>query len=134
MIATLGMLAKCIAIMPIYKSFLTDIRFLVFDDADKLFNSPFKQELDIVQKRNSSIDIYTQTLLFSTSINSSMKKFQKIMLQNAYFYKAYFSLQITNYIVERYIFLSRESKKTYLYCLLKKMENDANSLRANFVY
>lgn len=96
-------------------------QFLVLDEADRVLESNYKEELSVVFR---CLPKNRQTLLFSATMTSDLEALRELSLDKAYFYEAYEGLETVKSLKEQYIFVPENVKEVYLlHILSKKMED-----------
>jgi ATP-dependent RNA helicase DDX49/DBP8 len=117
-IATPGRLADHISSTDI--STLKKIKFLVLDEADRLLEKTFSEDLEVIF---NALPKQRQTLLFSATLTSAMKEIQKLATKKPYFYEAPPEVAIVEELDERYVVMPNKVKECYLVYFLQRFHN-----------
>uniref|UniRef100_A0A7S3QYI1 RNA helicase n=1 Tax=Dunaliella tertiolecta TaxID=3047 RepID=A0A7S3QYI1_DUNTE len=119
-IATPGRLAGLLNAEPELKAGFTHTRFVVLDEADRLLDATFQNDLKTIfealppgEKR--------QTLLFSATMTQALIKLQQKALNDAYVYQAYEGLKTADRLKENYLFIPEKVKEVYLAHILGQL-------------
>ncbi|GLC70576.1 hypothetical protein PLESTF_001010400 [Pleodorina starrii] len=94
---------------------LARTRFLVLDEADRVLDSTFEDDLRGIL---SHLPEARQTLLFSATMTRSLIALQKASLEDAHVFQAYEGLRTADKLREEYLFLPSKVKEVYLHHLL----------------
>lgn len=104
---------------------LKKIKYLVFDEADRLLSASFAEEMERILK---ACNPYRQTLLYSATMNDDVKRLSQIALQKkidqTYVYDACKMFTVADNLRQYYIFMPQLTKDCYLYCILKHCEEN----------
>jgi len=110
------------------------IKFLVFDEADRLLTSNFALDVQCILKHLPPAD-QRQTLLYSATMNSHVKKLARIALKNEqrsesklFLYDACRLYDTADNLEQFYLFIPHVVKDCYLYSLLEWMQNDKDNV------
>ena len=95
-------IAKCFA----------NLRFLVLDEADRLLDPGFEDDLRIIMHNLPSNN--RQTLLFSATVTRSISALQEVNLQSTFHFEAYEGLQVVTHCEQNYCFVPAKMKDVYL--------------------
>ncbi|KAF9677053.1 hypothetical protein SADUNF_Sadunf08G0067600 [Salix dunnii] len=97
-----------------------DIRpFLVLDEADRVIDVGFQEELRVVFK---CLPKSRQTLLFSATMTSELQTLLELSANKAYFYEEYEGFKTVDTLNQQYIQMPKNVKEVYLVYILSKME------------
>ncbi|KXZ41148.1 hypothetical protein GPECTOR_722g879 [Gonium pectorale] len=94
---------------------LARCRFLVLDEADRVLDTTFEDDL---RRILSCLPAERQTLLFSATMTKSLIALQKASLSDAHVFQAYEGLRTAERLREEYVFLPSKVKEVYLHHLL----------------
>ena len=89
---------------------LENLQFLVLDEADKLLNMDFEEELDKIVKVSNR---ERQTFLFSATMTSRVAKLQRASLRNPHRVEVNSKYTTVSSLVQRYSFIPAKFKDTY---------------------
>lgn len=120
-IATPGRLADLVANDPDIALVFKSIKFLVLDEADRIIDVGFENELRTVLLRLPS---QRQTLLFSATNTPELQALHKLSGDKAFVFEAYQGLKTVEELQQRYIFTSLNVKDVYLSYLLSNLEEE----------
>ncbi|CAH2037388.1 unnamed protein product [Thlaspi arvense] len=95
-------------------------KFLVLDEADRVLDVGFQDELQAIFK---CLPKSRQTLLFSATMTSNLQTLLEHSSNKAYFYEAYEGLKTVDTLTQQYIFLDKDAKELYLVHILSQMED-----------
>lgn len=95
-------------------------QFLVLDEADRVLDVGFEEELRSVFQ---CLPKNRQTLLFSATMTSDLKTLLELSANKAYFYEAYEGFRTVDSLKQQYIFIPENVKDVYLLYVLSKMED-----------
>jgi ATP-dependent RNA helicase DDX49/DBP8 len=90
-------------------------RFLVLDEADRLLEPSFEEELGAALR---VLPAQRQTVLFSATMTRTLVTLQKALLRDAYLFKAYEGLETASRLRQQYLFVPAKVKEVYLAHLL----------------
>lgn len=96
-------------------------KFLVLDEADRVLDVGFEEELSVIFK---CLPKKRQTLLFSATKTSTLQSLHEISPNNTYFYEEYVGLSTVESLKQQYIFIPKNVKEVYLYHILSRMADD----------
>ena len=140
LVATPGRLLELVESNAVH---LTSIETLVLDEADKMLNLGFKEEVDRILKL---LPKKRQNLLFSATLNDDVNKIEQVLLHNPLVIKIASENENINLIDQLAYFVKEENKGPLLRYLIKerhlkqvliftsstyKADNVANKLRKN---
>lgn len=94
-------------------------KFLVLDEADRLIDVGFQEELRVVFK---CLPKSRQTLLFSATMTSELQTLLELSENKAYFYEEYEGFKTVDTLNQQYIQMPKNVKEVYLVYILSKME------------
>lgn len=94
-------------------------QFLVLDEADRVLDVGFEEELRVVFQ---CLPKNRQTLLFSATMTSDLQTLLELSSNKAYFYEAYEGFKTVESLKQQYIFVPKNVKDVYLLHILSKME------------
>jgi ATP-dependent RNA helicase DDX49/DBP8 len=95
------------------------VRFLVLDEADRLLEPSFADELRTILSALPPTG--RQTLLFSATMTKSLIELQSASLKDALVFKAYDGLKTADRLKEEYLFLPDKVKEVYLVHVLDRL-------------
>ncbi|KAI4388464.1 hypothetical protein MLD38_000786 [Melastoma candidum] len=93
-------------------------KFLVLDEADRVLDVGFQEELGVVFR---CLPKTRQTLLFSATMTSDLRMLLEISANKAYFYEAYEGFRTVDTLRQQYVFIPKTVKDVYLFHILSKM-------------
>eukprot|EP00250_Pteridium_aquilinum_P009362 c18621_g1_i1 orf=123-1583(+) len=128
-IATPGRIADHLRNDPGIESVFKSIKFLVLDEADRILDVGFEDELGTVLR---SLPSQRQTLLFSATMTPELKALHDLSGDKAYFYEAYQGLQTVESLQQQYIFMPLDVKDVYLFYVLSILED--KSIRSVIIF
>ncbi|KAH7373735.1 hypothetical protein KP509_17G072400 [Ceratopteris richardii] len=118
-IATPGRLAALLNDDPNIAAVFKNIKFFVLDEADRLLDVGFENELGTVL---ASLPSNRQTLLFSATMTPELKALHELSGDQAYYFEAYQGLQTVEKLQQQYIFMALDVKDVYLVYVLSTLE------------
>ncbi|XP_064609742.1 probable ATP-dependent RNA helicase DDX49 [Liolophura sinensis] len=106
---------------------LKRIRFLILDEADRLLEDDFGEQLETIFQR---LPKKRQTLLFSATITDTLKELQEVALNKPFFWQAEYTTATVEQLDQRYMLMSADVKDAYLLHLLDRYseENKTSSI------
>ncbi|KAF5834091.1 P-loop containing nucleoside triphosphate hydrolase protein [Dunaliella salina] len=107
---------------PELKAGFTHTRFVVLDEADRLLDATFQNDLKTIFEALPSGE-KRQTLLFSATMTQALIKLQQKALNDAYVYQAYEGLKTADRLKENYLFIPEKVKEVYLAHVLGQLAN-----------
>ncbi|KAI9562499.1 hypothetical protein GHT06_009937 [Daphnia sinensis] len=96
---------------------LKALKYLVMDEADRILNMDFEQEVDKILK---SIPRERRTLLFSATMTSKVQKLQRASLVNPVRVQISSKYQTVDKLLQYYVFIPLKMKDVYLVHLLNE--------------
>ncbi|KAG2501639.1 hypothetical protein HYH03_000143 [Edaphochlamys debaryana] len=114
-VATPGRLKGLMDSDPGLAAGLARTRFLVLDEADRVLDATFEDDLRGILSR---LPAERQTLLFSATMTQSLIALQRASLEGAHVFEAYQGLRTADRLTEEYVFLPSKVKEVYLHHLL----------------
>ncbi|XP_031397450.1 DEAD-box ATP-dependent RNA helicase 36 [Punica granatum] len=96
----------------------SNTKFLVLDEADRVLDVGFEEELRVVFQ---CLPKKRQTLLFSATMTSELQTLLELSQNKAYFYEAYEGFRTVDTLKQQYVFIPQNVKEVYLFHLLSKM-------------
>ncbi|KDP25071.1 hypothetical protein JCGZ_22606 [Jatropha curcas] len=118
-IATPGRLKVLLEENPDIPAVFSRTKFLVLDEADRVLDVGFEEELRVVFQ---CLPKNRQTLLFSATMTSNLESLLEVSANKAYFYEAYEGFKIVDTLKQKYVFIPKNVKDVYLVYILSKME------------
>jgi ATP-dependent RNA helicase DDX49/DBP8 len=119
-IATPGRVKVLIEENPDIPPVFSRTKFLVLDEADRVLDVGFEDELMVVFQ---CLPKNRQTLLFSATMTSDLQTLLEFSANKAYFYEAYEGFKTVDTLKQQYIFIPQNVKDVYLVHVLSKMED-----------
>ncbi|CAI9303220.1 unnamed protein product [Lactuca saligna] len=119
-IATPGRIKVLIEQNPDIPPVFSNTKFLVLDEADRVLDTGFEDELRVVF---NCLPKNRQTLLFSATMTSNLQSLLEVSANKAYFYEAYEGFQTVDTLKQQYIFIPKNVKDVYLLHILSRMED-----------
>lgn len=119
-IATPGRISVLIDQNPDIPAVFSKTKFLVLDEADRVLDVGFEEELRVVFK---CLPGNRQTLLFSATMTSNLQSLLEVSANKAYFYEAYEGFQTVDTLKQQYVFIPKNVKDVYLLHVLSRMED-----------
>uniref|UniRef100_A0A2N9GV99 RNA helicase 36 n=1 Tax=Fagus sylvatica TaxID=28930 RepID=A0A2N9GV99_FAGSY len=119
-IATPGRIKVLLEENPDIPAVFSKTRFLVLDEADRVLDVGFEEELRVIFQ---CLPRNRQTLLFSATMTSDLETLLELSANKAYFYKAYEGFKTVDTLKQQYIFIPKNVKDVYLMHVLSKMED-----------
>lgn len=104
-------------------------KFLVLDEADRVLDVGFEEELKVIFK---CLPKKRQTLLFSATKTSTLQTLNEISQNSTYFYEEYEGLSTVESLKQQYIFTPKNVKEVYLYHILSRMKE--NGIRSAIIF
>ncbi|XP_052178416.1 DEAD-box ATP-dependent RNA helicase 36 [Diospyros lotus] len=119
-IATPGRIKVLIEENPDIPAVFSKTKFLVLDEADRVLDVGFEEELRVVFQ---CLPRNRQTLLFSATMTSDLQTLLEVSANKAYFYEAYEGFRTVESLKQQYIFIPKNVRDVYLLHILSKMED-----------
>lgn len=94
---------------------LKKAKFLVLDEADRMLESTFADDLATVLK---ALPSKRQTLLFSATMSRSMEKLRALSMNDPFVYHAAAKYDTVEKLAQHYVFIPQKIKEVYLVYLL----------------
>ncbi|KAL4587334.1 hypothetical protein LXL04_000203 [Taraxacum kok-saghyz] len=119
-IATPGRIKVLIEQNPDIPPIVSNTKFLVLDEADRVLDTCFEDELRVVF---NCLPKKRQTLLFSATMTRNLQSLLEVSANKAYFYEAYQGFQTVDTLKQQYVFIPKNVKDVYLLHILSRMED-----------
>ncbi|MFS7940952.1 putative RNA helicase [Helianthus anomalus] len=119
-IATPGRIKVLIDQNPDIPAVFSNTKFLVLDEADRVLDVGFEDELRVVF---NCLPKNRQTLLFSATMTDNLQSLLEVSANKAYFYEAYEGFQTVDTLKQQYVFIPKSVKDVYLLHILSRMED-----------
>ncbi|KAF9588336.1 hypothetical protein IFM89_008766 [Coptis chinensis] len=119
-IATPGRIKVLIEQNPDIEAVFKRTKFLVLDEADRVLDVGFEEELRVIFK---CLPENRQTLLFSATMTENLQTLLELSANKAYFYQAYEGVRTVESLKQQYLFIPENLKDVYLLHILSKMED-----------
>ncbi|KAI8553200.1 hypothetical protein RHMOL_Rhmol06G0325700 [Rhododendron molle] len=129
-IATPGRIKVLIEQTPDISAVFSKTKFLVLDEADRVLDVGFEEELRVVFQ---CLPKNRQTLLFSATMTSDLQTLLELSANKAYFYEAYEGLKTVESLKQQYVLVPKKVKDVYLVHILSKMGDMGNRSAIIFV-
>lgn len=100
--------------------YLISFQFLVLDEADRLLDVGFEEELRAVFE---CLPKSRQTLLFSATMTSELRALNRPSANKAYKYEAYEGFRTVDTLKQQYVYKPKSVKDVYLVHILSKLED-----------
>ncbi|KAJ4970488.1 hypothetical protein NE237_003587 [Protea cynaroides] len=118
-IATPGRVKVLLEDNPDIPSVFSKTKFLVLDEADRLLDVGFQEELRAVFQ---CLPKDRQTLLFSATMTDNLQTLLELSANKAYFYEAYEGFKTVESLKQQYVLVPKNVKDVYLLYILSKMD------------
>ncbi|XP_042518867.1 DEAD-box ATP-dependent RNA helicase 36 [Macadamia integrifolia] len=118
-IATPGRVKVLLEDNPDIPSVFSKTKFLVLDEADRVLDVGFEEELRVVFQ---CMPKERQTLLFSATMTDNLKSLLELSANKAYFYEAYEGFKTVESLKQQYVLVPKNVKDVYLLYILSKMD------------
>lgn len=102
---------------------LKKIKFLVLDEADRLLEPSFEEDLETIFE---FLPAKRQTLLFSATLTDSLTRLQVLASNKPFFWKASAEVVTVETLDQRYVLMPAQVKDCYLVTLLDKLHDEEN--------
>ncbi len=110
---------------------LKSVKFMVFDEADKLLNSDFEKQIDEIL---SAMPRERTTFLFSATMTNKVQKLQRASLHDPVKIEVSTNkYQTASTLVQNYVFIPAKYKETYLVYLLKEYTGNSTIVFINTI-
>ncbi|PKU64837.1 DEAD-box ATP-dependent RNA helicase 36 [Dendrobium catenatum] len=119
-VATPGRIKTLLCDDPDIPAAFSRTKFLVLDEADRVLDVGFEEELRVILK---NLPKSRQTLLFSATMTSDLQTLLEISSNRSYFFEAYEGFKTVESLKQLYIFIPKNVKEVYLIHILSKMED-----------
>ncbi|XAR67257.1 RNA helicase [Bertholletia excelsa] len=119
-VATPGRIKVLIEENPDIPVVFSKTKFLVLDEADRVLDVGFEEELRVVFQ---CLPKNRQTLLFSATMTDNLQTLLELSANKAYFYEAYEGFKTVESLKQQYVFVPKNVKDVYLLHILSKMED-----------
>nr|GLL20648.1 DEAD-box ATP-dependent RNA helicase 36 [Ipomoea trifida] len=119
-IATPGRIKTLLQQNPDIPSIFSKTKFLVLDEADRVLDVGFEEELKVIFQ---CLPKNRQTLLFSATMTSELQTLLELSVNKAYFYEAYEGFKTVESLKQQYLLTPSNIKEVSLFCVLSKMED-----------
>ncbi|XP_058188303.1 DEAD-box ATP-dependent RNA helicase 36-like [Rhododendron vialii] len=119
-IATPGRIKVLIEQSPDIAAVFSKTKFLVLDEADRVLDVGFEEELRVVFQ---CLPKNRQTLLFSATMTSDLQTLLELPAHKAYIYEAYGGFKTVESLKQQYVLTPKKVKDVYLLHILSKMED-----------
>ncbi|XP_020525457.1 DEAD-box ATP-dependent RNA helicase 36 [Amborella trichopoda] len=128
-VATPGRIKVLLTANPELPAVFSKTRFLVLDEADRVLDVGFEEELKVIFQ---SLPKERQTLLFSATMTNELRVLHELSADRAYFYQAYEGLKTVESLKQQYVFIPVNVKDVYLTHILSTMED--NGIRSAIIF
>ncbi|CAO2829604.1 unnamed protein product [Amaranthus hypochondriacus] len=119
-ISTPGRIKVLIEDNPDIPSVFSKTKFLVLDEADRVLDVGFEEELRVIFK---CLPKNRQTLLFSATMTNDLTALHELSSKKAYFYGQYEGLKTPDSLKHQYLCVPKKVKDVYLLYILSRKEN-----------
>ncbi|KAI3893918.1 hypothetical protein MKX03_020101 [Papaver bracteatum] len=119
-IATPGRIKVLLEQNPDIPSVFSKTKFLVLDEADRVLDVGFEEELSAIFQY---LPKDRQTLLFSATMTENLRTLLEVSANKAYFYEQYEGFKTVESLKQQYVFIPKNVKDVYLLHILSKMED-----------
>lgn len=128
-IATPGRIKSLLEDYPDVPKVFSRAKFLVLDEADRLLDVGFEEELKAVFQ---CLPTERQTLLFSATMTGDLRALHDVSGDKAYFYEAYEGFKTVESLNQQYVFVPENVKDVYLMHIVSTMKD--NEIRSAIVF
>ncbi|KAG6605347.1 DEAD-box ATP-dependent RNA helicase 36 [Cucurbita argyrosperma subsp. argyrosperma] len=119
-IATPGRVKVLLEENPDIPAVFSKTKFLVLDEADRVLDVGFEEELKVIFK---CLPRNRQTLLFSATMTKDLETLLELSANKAYFYEAYEGFKTVDMLKQQYVFIPKNVKDVYLLHIMSKMKD-----------
>ncbi|RZC65157.1 hypothetical protein C5167_008847, partial [Papaver somniferum] len=119
-IATPGRIKVLLEQNPDIPSVFSKTKFLVLDEADRVLDVGFEEELSAIFQY---LPKDRQTLLFSATMTENLQTLLEVSANKAYFFEQYEGFKTVESLKQQYVFVPKNVKDVYLLHILSKMED-----------
>ena len=109
---------------------LAKLKFLVFDEADRLLNMDFEKEIDVILQNTPK---KRTTFLFSATMTSKVAKLQRACLVDPVRVEVSKKYQTVSGLIQQYLFIPAKHKDIYLVFLLNEFSGSSCIIFADTV-
>uniref|UniRef100_A0A0D6R2A3 RNA helicase n=1 Tax=Araucaria cunninghamii TaxID=56994 RepID=A0A0D6R2A3_ARACU len=118
-IATPGRIRSLLTENPDVPKVFSRAKFLVLDEADRVLDVGFEEELKVIFK---CMPRERQTLLFSATMTGDLRALHELSGDKAYFYEAYEGFKTVESLKQQYVFVPENVKDVYFVHIVSSME------------
>eukprot|EP00249_Psilotum_nudum_P020054 c27539_g1_i1 orf=487-1929(-) len=118
-VATPGRITDLLSNDPDIVTVFQRLKFLVLDEADRVLDVSFEDELRTIL---FNLPSERQTLLFSATMTAELKALHKLSGDKAFIFEAYEGLKTVDQLQQQYIFVPANVKDVYLAHVMSSME------------
>ncbi|RRT82266.1 hypothetical protein B296_00020389 [Ensete ventricosum] len=119
-VATPGRIKVLLEEDPDIPAVFSKTKFLVLDEADRVLDVGFEEELRVIFK---CLPKSRQTLLFSATMTDELRALLEISQNRSYFYEAYEGFKTVDSLEQKFIFIPKNVKDLYLFHILSNLED-----------
>ncbi|KAG6533373.1 hypothetical protein ZIOFF_007240 [Zingiber officinale] len=118
-VATPGRIKVLLDQDPDLPAVFSKTKFLVLDEADRVLDVDFEEELRVIFK---FLPKSRQTLLFSATMTSNLQALLQISGNRSYFYEGYEGFKTVDSLEQQFVITPKNLKDVYLFHILSRME------------
>ncbi|XP_074584968.1 DEAD-box ATP-dependent RNA helicase 36 [Curcuma longa] len=118
-VATPGRIKVLLEQDPDLPAVFSKTKFLVLDEADRVLDVGFEEELRVIFK---FLPKSRQTLLFSATMTSNLQALLQISGNRSYFYEGYEGFKTVDSLEQQFVITPKNLKDVYLFHILSRME------------